>query len=78
MFIKGVYQVGEFNESKTTLDNNKGYLELKGEGLHITLLDLEEGKLAVEGFINCVEYLEGKLINNQKSVIKDFVDRIFK
>ena len=37
-----------------------GALYLKGEGLHISKLNLDQGTLSVQGYISSLEYKEGK------------------
>ncbi|MFZ5632782.1 MAG: sporulation protein YabP [Bacillota bacterium] len=58
--LGGVRHVGSFDEREIVLDTTMGVLYLKGEGLHITRLNLDEGTLSVQGFINVMEYREGK------------------
>ncbi len=58
--LEGVRHVGSFDEREIVLDTNLGVLFLKGEGLNITKLDLNEGTLCVHGFINSMEYREAK------------------
>lgn len=58
--LAGVNHVGSFDEREIVLDTNMGVLVLKGEGLNITKLNLDEGTLSVEGFISAMEYKEAK------------------
>lgn len=58
--LEGVRHVGSFDEREIVLDTNMGALFLKGEGLNITKLNLDEGTLSVQGFINVMEYKEAK------------------
>ena len=58
--LEGVQHVGSFNENQIVLDTTMGVLFLKGEGLHITKLNLDEGTLSVQGFIISMEYKDGK------------------
>lgn len=60
LFLQGVKHVDSFDESEIILETNMGTLVLKGEGLHITQLNLETGSLAAEGFFNAVQYVESK------------------
>ncbi|AZK58643.1 sporulation protein YabP [Candidatus Desulforudis audaxviator] len=56
--VDGVRHVESFTEQEISVDTNMGLLVLAGEGLNITQLDLEAGKLQVEGYINSIEYKE--------------------
>lgn len=76
--LEGVQHVGNFDEQEITLDTNMGFLQLKGEGMHITHLNLDEGSLVVEGFINGLEYIEGKSTRGNKSRGKGLINRILK
>lgn len=76
--LKGVQHVGTFDESEINLDTNMGYLSLKGEGLHITRLNLEEGDLTIEGYITAIEYIEGKTSQGVKSKTKGILNRLLK
>ncbi|WP_031516481.1 sporulation protein YabP [Desulfofalx alkaliphila] len=76
--LKGVQHVGSFNDYEITLDTNMGYVSLKGENLHITQLNLEEGDLTVEGYINAIEYIDGKTAKGGKVKGKGILDRLLK
>ncbi|MEW6173195.1 MAG: YabP/YqfC family sporulation protein [Bacillota bacterium] len=56
----GVRHVGKFSEREIEADTNLGFLVLKGEGLYITELNLEMGKLVVEGRFQSIVYSEEK------------------
>lgn len=56
--VEGVRQVASFDEKEITLDTNMGLLYLKGEGLHITQLDLQTGLLEAEGLISLMQFKE--------------------
>ena len=58
--LEGVRQVGTFDEREIVLETNMGVLFLKGEGLHIHKLNLDEGTLSIQGFVNSLEYKEAK------------------
>ncbi|HZK44261.1 MAG TPA: sporulation protein YabP [Syntrophomonadaceae bacterium] len=56
MELTGVNQVNTFDEEVIVLETSLGYLYIIGQNLHITMLNLEEGKVALEGSINSIEY----------------------
>ncbi|HHV34516.1 MAG TPA: sporulation protein YabP [Syntrophomonadaceae bacterium] len=54
----GVQKVISFDEQEINLETVIGSLILRGEGMHITHLDLTAGDLVVEGLITSLEYSE--------------------
>ena len=56
--ISGVRQVLTFDENEVALLTDAGELLLTGEGLHVTHLMQEEGKLSVEGKVDGVNYAD--------------------
>jgi sporulation protein YabP len=75
LVLEGVQQVGSFDEKAISLDTNLGFLQLKGEDLHITHLNLDEGNLIVEGFISSIEFLE---VRSAKGKGKGVLSRLLK
>ncbi len=57
--ISGVTDVLSFDEEGVAVDTVCGMLLLKGVGLHVGRLNLEEGEIAVEGQIDAVTYTDG-------------------
>lgn len=58
MNLTGVLSVESFDEKEIWVDTRLGGLTLKGRDLHITHLDLNEGKMTVDGTINSLDYRE--------------------
>lgn len=58
--LAGVQHVDSFNESEIALQTNMGVLILKGEGLHITQLNLDTGCIEAEGYFSSFRYVENK------------------
>ena len=54
--LTGVTDVASFNEQEVIMLTEDGDISLVGEGLHIAHLNLDEGKLTVEGRIAGIEY----------------------
>ncbi len=54
--LTGVTDVASFNEQEVVVLTQEGDVSLVGDGLHISHLNLEEGKLTVEGKIAGIEY----------------------
>jgi len=73
----GVIEVESFDEHEIIASTKLGPLTIKGQGLHIIQLNLEEGKLALEGEINSIQYNPAK-----KGKVKDkgrgIMERLFK
>ncbi len=71
--ITDVEDVASFNEQTIMISSKSGNISIKGEDLHVLKLDLEEGKIVIEGTINSATYLEKK---DKKE--KSWFSRIFK
>lgn len=54
--LTGVTDVERFDESEVVLHTHGGRLTLTGSGLHVSSLQLEEGRLLVDGTIDGVQY----------------------
>ncbi|MBQ8653825.1 MAG: sporulation protein [Clostridia bacterium] len=57
--ITGVTDVESFDEGAVILHTHGGRLILTGSGLHVASLQLEEGRLAVDGSIDSASYEGG-------------------
>lgn len=56
MELTGVNNVNTFDEQLILLETGMGLISISGQELHITRLNLDEGKVDLEGNINSVEY----------------------
>lgn len=56
--IGGVLNVVSFDDRGVVLETSAGSMALEGEGLHITVLNITDGRVSVEGRINGVYYFE--------------------
>jgi len=54
--LTGVTDVASFNEQEVIMLTEEGDISMVGEGLTISHLNLDEGKLTVEGRIAGIEY----------------------
>ena len=54
--LTGVTDVERFDDSEVVLHTHGGRLVLTGTGLHVSSLQLEEGRLLVEGAIDGAVY----------------------
>jgi len=76
LVVDGVEHVRGFNEKEINLDTNLGHLVIRGEFLHITQLNLEEGNLVVEGRVDHMVFSESKATRGARS--KGLMERILK
>ncbi len=71
--ITGVEQVESFNENTIILMTVKGGMTIKGEGLNVGKLNLEDGNVKIDGIINGIFY------NDKDSSQKgNLIGKIFK
>lgn len=56
MQLSGIKNVNTFDEDEIILETELGYLCILGQELHVSMLSLEQGKVALEGKVNSVEY----------------------
>jgi sporulation protein YabP len=73
----GVIHVESFDEQQIVATTKLGSLVIKGEGLHITHLNLEDGQLVLEGVVNTLQYVEDKKVR-MKTRGKGIIERLFK
>lgn len=71
--VTGVIHVDNYDEGEIFLQTQLGTLIIKGEGLNISELNLESGKLNVNGTINQLNYRE-----SQGKKGKRFLQKILK
>lgn len=58
--ISGVSDVVSFDEKGVVLETLCGSMAVEGEELHITTLNIGDGRVVIEGRINGVYYFENK------------------
>ncbi|MGN0747146.1 MAG: YabP/YqfC family sporulation protein, partial [Aristaeellaceae bacterium] len=57
--VTGVTDVESFDDGAVVLHTHGGRLTLTGTGLHVSSLQLEEGRLTVDGVIDSAAYEGG-------------------
>jgi len=57
--ITGVMNVDRFDSEAFLLETELGFLQVKGQNLHIKSLDLDQGTVAIEGSVQSMTYLDG-------------------
>jgi sporulation protein YabP len=75
MEVNGVNNVMSFDEEMIVLDTDMGHLSIKGGGLNITNLTLNEGKMTIKGHIDALEYRD---VIDIKAKGRSFMRRILK
>ncbi|OBZ15481.1 MULTISPECIES: sporulation protein YabP [Bacillales] len=73
--LTGVVNVESFDSEEFLLETELGYLEVKGQNLHMKHLSLEQGQVAIEGLVHSLAYLDG---NNASSKSKGLFGKLFK
>ncbi len=56
MELTGINNVNNFDEEKIILESELGHIYIIGQDLHIGTLNLEQGRVALEGNIDIIEY----------------------
>jgi sporulation protein YabP len=74
--IEGVSHVESFDDEQVVLATNLGILEIKGEELHIKQLNLDQGKLTMEGAVKSLAYQEEGKTKTAKGKGKNLLSRI--
>ena len=54
--LTGVTNVMTFHEEEIVLATTLGYLTVSGEELHISMLNLDQGQVAIQGNVNNIGY----------------------
>lgn len=70
--ITGVNNVDSYNENTIILSTIKGGLNIKGENLNISKLNLDDGSLKISGTINSLIYI------SKEGAPKNLLERLFK
>lgn len=58
--ITDIKEIDSFDEEEIKATLNDGGIIIKGEGLHVRLLDLKEGKAVISGKINSLVYVKAR------------------
>lgn len=67
--LTGVVDVVSFNEENILLDTNLGALLIKGNGLKMNKLDVQNGEVTITGSINSFNYTGSESKQNKESII---------
>lgn len=70
--IDGVTSLGSYDEKEVSMETEVGVLNIRGDKMHVKELNLEEGRIVVEGGIRGVSYED---LNRER---RGFLDRLLK
>lgn len=73
MSVDGVSDVVSFDEWQVVLITPCGEMTVEGRGLHISVLDLESGKVELDGEVDGIFYSDG----NEQNKERGFLSRLF-
>jgi sporulation protein YabP len=68
--LTGVVEVISFNESVIMLNTNLGSMTIKGEGLRMNKLDVQNGEVIIVGTINSCVYSGVEIKKDDESIFK--------
>lgn len=74
--LTGVTNVIAFDEEEIVLETSQGYLSINGTELHINMLNLDQGQVAIQGNFNNLGYKAGG--TDLKSKGKNVLNRLLK
>ncbi len=72
MTVTGVEQVESFNDHAIILTTINGGMNIKGEGLNISKLNLDNGEVKIDGKINAMSY------TGREATPKNIMGKLFK
>ena len=71
--VDGVINMGSFDEDKIILETSKGVLEIKGERLHVQQLNLDQGKVLLDGEFYSLAYVCDELSKKGKGFFSNLM-----
>jgi len=75
VFVSGVNELISFDEENIIVDTQMDVLIIRGHGLHVTKLNLDNGELEIEGEIYEVRYEQQGVGQKNRA---SFLKKIFK
>lgn len=72
--LSGVVEVISFNDENIILNTNLGTLTIKGEGLKMNKLDVQNGEVMITGIVNSCIYTTSEVKKDKDSIFS----RLFK
>lgn len=71
LVIDGVVSLGSYDEKEIAMETEQGVLMIKGEGLNIKQLNLEQGNIVVEGTVKGLSYEDDQ--RQRKGLLERFL-----
>jgi sporulation protein YabP len=56
--VDGVVSLGSYDEKEVVMETEQGMMLVKGEGLNIKQLNLEQGNIIIDGIVKAISYEE--------------------
>lgn len=75
MILSGVKEVFSFDEQLIELETSRGYLDIRGENLHIIKMNIDEGDIAIEGVVSEMIYHDNLGMGKKKGSV---ISKLFK
>ncbi|HOJ77912.1 MAG TPA: sporulation protein YabP [Bacillota bacterium] len=66
--VDGVLNLESYDQEKIIMQTSVGVLEVKGEKLHIQQLNLDQGKVKIDGVISALTYNDDLLAKKTKGL----------
>jgi len=74
LVLTGILEVISFDDEKISLNTKLGNLSIKGEGLKMNKLDVQDGEVIIVGTVVSMIYSGKNVAKNKENIIK----RIFR
>jgi len=74
LVLTGILEVISFDDEKISLNTKLGNLSIKGEGLKMNKLDVQDGEVIIVGTVVSIIYSGKNVAKNKENIIK----RIFR
>ena len=68
--LTGIVEVISFDDQKISLNTKLGNLSIKGEGLKMNKLDVQNGDVIITGTILSMIYSGKNVVKNKENIIK--------
>lgn len=56
--VDGVMSLGSYDEKEVSMETGQGMMMVRGDGLNVKQLNLEDGKIIIEGNVKGIQYEE--------------------
>ena len=70
--VSGVSDIERFDEEEVVVATELGLLSIKGQGLHLNKIDVEDGELSVEGQLDSLSYEDQRFSEKSSFLAKLF------